>query len=1253
MKKTLLILIASFCCILFYANAQNIVFPPAAEGVGWVDITKAPFNAPKDGLGDATAALNAALVANIGTGKRIYMPNGTYLISNTIIWPDQANGNLPAGGFLQGQSKTGVIIKLKNNCPGFTDDAFPKPMIVTGHDVAQDFGNCIKNLTINSGYGNEGAIALRYYANNFGTASDLNIISEDGFGVIGLDLNFQNENGPLLAKNISITGFDIGVNAGSCQNSQTIENLTLKNQLKYGIENLGGILSIRNLKTFCRVTAVHNTGIITIIGASLFNGEDPLPAIINSGTLYVRSLAATGYIRGIDNTGGNGISLSGLKSAEWSSHNQISLNTSTPGMLKLPIKETPDMIWDAAASWQVVNTPGDGTTDASAAIQAAIDAGKTTVYMLPGNYRVTKPIYVRGNVRTLFGFGCFLDVYPGGGFVVQEGTYPTVVFENWGGGYQSAFFCTQASSRIVAIRNTANWGVKKLPGTGDLFLEDISANPTSNFEFYGGNVWARQMDPESRDRTKIINSATNLWILGLKTEWGQGGGIIADTRNGGKTEICGFFSHNVISPDTLPMFVVNESKFSAVGLENSYDPSVSYKTFVRETISGVTKNLASAGLPVNCSFAGKILPYYVSNTVGTTVAATGINVTPDTLTLPVSRTYKLTGTILPANATNRAVIWSSADTALAKVDIITGTVSAYKVGVVIIRGKSQDGNFKDSALLRIIPNPFTGTVTTSSEAVNLTSVGTADWAHWPGYDHKISGGSKISNFSLIGTGTIGSYPNDARAISWTDGIPTLTGSGNTSGNFVSGSGNGFSITVPADTTSQTLLLYCGVYAGQGTLTAHLSDSSSPDFIDESITGVGVAVDANYNIIFRAGSPNQTLTLTWVLKNGGGNVTFHGAALVSAIPVAGISVSPSSANILAGATATLSAVVLPATATNKGVSWSSSNTSVVTVNAAGVVTGVSAGSSVITATAQGGNFTATAAITVSPNPLNGSVNTSSSAVDLTSIGTADWAHWPGYDHKSSGGSKISNFTVVGTGTPSNYSGDARSISWSDGIPTLSSIGNNSGIYFSGVGNGYSITIPADTTSKTLVLYCGVYAGQGKLTAHLSDSSSPDYTDESIVGNGVAIDANYIINFKAASANQTLTVNWVLKDGGGNVTLHGAALKGSNNQPAFRSVNNNNFITESKLSPVAERNVSVKVTPNPASNFIQVAITAPGKNNKAQVTLCDVTGKIIYSSNIASFTNECVHKINCSSMAKGMYLLKVNGIKSIEPVKVIVQ
>ncbi len=79
---------------------------------------------------------------------------------------------------------------------------------------------------------------------------------------------------------------------------------------------------------------------------------------------------------------------------------------------------------------------------------------------------------------------------------------------------------------------------------------------------------------------------------------------------------------------------------------------------------------------------------------------------------------------------------------------------------------------------------------------------------------------------------------------------------------------------------------------------------------------------------------------------------------------GITLSQSELSLLKGAAATLTATVAPWSATNKGVTWSSGNTAVATVNQSGVVTAVSEGSATITATsAADSSVTATCAVTV--------------------------------------------------------------------------------------------------------------------------------------------------------------------------------------------------------------------------------------------------------------------------------------------------
>jgi Bacterial Ig-like domain (group 2) len=87
--------------------------------------------------------------------------------------------------------------------------------------------------------------------------------------------------------------------------------------------------------------------------------------------------------------------------------------------------------------------------------------------------------------------------------------------------------------------------------------------------------------------------------------------------------------------------------------------------------------------------------------------------------------------------------------------------------------------------------------------------------------------------------------------------------------------------------------------------------------------------------------------------------------VVAVPVTGVTVSPTSANMSAGSTRQLTATVAPSSATNQNVAWTSSDTSAATVNGAGLVTAVAAGAATITVTTEDGNKTATCAITVTP------------------------------------------------------------------------------------------------------------------------------------------------------------------------------------------------------------------------------------------------------------------------------------------------
>lgn len=75
----------------------------------------------------------------------------------------------------------------------------------------------------------------------------------------------------------------------------------------------------------------------------------------------------------------------------------------------------------------------------------------------------------------------------------------------------------------------------------------------------------------------------------------------------------------------------------------------------------------------------------------TTVAVTGVTLDKTTDELTIGDEIVLTATVLPANATNKNVNWSSADTGVATVDN-SGKVTAVSAGTAVITASTVDGN---------------------------------------------------------------------------------------------------------------------------------------------------------------------------------------------------------------------------------------------------------------------------------------------------------------------------------------------------------------------------------------------------------------------------------------------------------------------------------------------------------------------------------------------------------------------------------
>ena len=106
----------------------------------------------------------------------------------------------------------------------------------------------------------------------------------------------------------------------------------------------------------------------------------------------------------------------------------------------------------------------------------------------------------------------------------------------------------------------------------------------------------------------------------------------------------------------------------------------------------------------------------------------------------------------------------------------------------------------------------------------------------------------------------------------------------------------------------------------------------------------------------------TATITVTTEEGGKTDNCEVKVVEDAIKVTGVTVNFTSRSIKVGETTEIEATVEPADATNKNVTWSTSDENVATVED-GVITGVAAGNATITVTTEDGGFTADCEVTV--------------------------------------------------------------------------------------------------------------------------------------------------------------------------------------------------------------------------------------------------------------------------------------------------
>lgn len=272
---------------------------------------------------------------------------------------------------------------------------------------------------------------------------------------------------------------------------------------------------------------------------------------------------------------------------------------------------------------------------------------------------------------------------------------------------------------------------------------------------------------------------------------------------------------------------------------------------------------------------------YVKITPDPTIKVSGIRVHKKELTLAAKETDTLSVQILPSNATNMDVDWTSSDLTLASVFKVSGTnrgvITAKnlgKTGPVNIICTTKDGNYSDTCVVTVIKQR----VSVTGLALNHTS--------------KTLRAGETLQLSPIFT--------------------------------------------PANPTNQNVYWYM-----------------DNDSVATVVNGLVTAIQEG------------TVTITCVSEDGNYEatcaVTVTNEALVS---VTGVSLNKKTLQMVVGNTATVTASVLPANASNKSVTWTSSNATTATVSSTGTISAKAEGVTTITCKTIDGNFTAECYVVVS-------------------------------------------------------------------------------------------------------------------------------------------------------------------------------------------------------------------------------------------------------------------------------------------------
>ncbi len=330
---------------------------------------------------------------------------------------------------------------------------------------------------------------------------------------------------------------------------------------------------------------------------------------------------------------------------------------------------------------------------------------------------------------------------------------------------------------------------------------------------------------------------------------------------------------------------------------------------------------------------------------------TGITLSETNITVDLKTTrIQLRATVEPDSALNKTIIWTSTDESVATVDKFTGLVTVKKAGKTSIIATSED-----SPAITAVCN-ITVNVPVTSVALDETS------------KTMYVGQSQRLTYVILPTNASNS------SVTWISTNPSVATVDKTG--LVSAKSVGTTAII-LKTMENGQFVYCNITVKQvasgikldaSTLNLKVGETHTfkPTLTPKNSTDAAIVWESTDTKVATVDDEGKvtakgTGTATIIARLASGAVAYCKVNVT--LPVNGLILNFTEKTIYVGEKFKMKVSVNPSAATELGVTWKSSNTSIATVSEDGEVTGIAGGTVIITCTTKDGGFTASCVLTV--------------------------------------------------------------------------------------------------------------------------------------------------------------------------------------------------------------------------------------------------------------------------------------------------